>query len=122
MILYVGRGGVSGISINYEHQACQIRNLNIFCSQRNGKRNQQYLSRYFLDSAETDVVKNFGLFLSFFSLEYSLELRELCVSRNSKEYMWLDNPGMIILIGLLNSFITTDQCVYVIHRTTELDS
>ena len=30
LILYVGRGGVSGISINYEHQACQIRNLNIF--------------------------------------------------------------------------------------------
>ena len=30
LILYVGRGGVSGISINYEHQACQIHNLNIF--------------------------------------------------------------------------------------------
>ena len=68
------------------------------------------------------MVKILVFFLSFLSLEYSLELRELCVNRNSKEYMWFDNPGMIILIGLLNSFITTDQCVYDIHRTTELDS
>lgn len=73
-----------------------------------------------MDSAETDVVKILVFFI--ISVEYSLELRELCVNRNSKEYMWLDNPGMIILIGLLNSFITTDQCVYDIHRTTELDS
>lgn len=72
-----------------------------------------------MDSAETDVVKILVFFFIFF---LTLELRELCVSRNSKEYMWLDNPGMIILNGLLNSFITTDQCVYVIHRTTELDS
>ena len=83
LILYVGRGGDSGISINYEHQACQIRNLNIFFSNfklsalKGMERgtNNIYLG-IFLDSAETDVVK----ILVFFHLLSHLNILWNCVS------------------------------------------